>query len=405
MQDKHDNMTAPTTVRLTLLASAAILVGGMLGGPAWAQKYPITTQQRATAQQVASRGVPLSELAPNAPDTYVVKRGDTLWAISGIYLKRPWRWPELWGMNLQSIANPHLIFPGQKLYLEKADGYARLRTGDPNETVRVSPRTRYESLADTALTTLKPELIEPFLVEPEIVDELALERAPRVVAMRGEHTISANGDRAYVRGPEGQPLEMGGQTPRHWRVYRNAVPLKDPVSGEILGYEAQYVARAELVRSESTVDVRDKDGKVTVDVVPATIQLSGAKEEVRTGDRLLPATTRGFTNYVPHAPKGPVQARVVSLYGGTAVTYAGQNQVVAINRGTDDGTEVGEVLTVLSGGQRLKDKTDEERAMMQLPDEVNGLAMVFRSFKRVSYVLILQAQDGVRVGDPLVNPE
>ncbi len=406
MQDKHDHMKASAPVRLTALAAAALLAGGMLGGTAWAQKYPITTQQRATAQQVASRGVPLSELAPNAPDTYVVKRGDTLWAISGIYLKRPWRWPELWGMNLQSIANPHLIYPGQTLYLEKADGYARLTTGGPGETVRISPRTRQESLADAALPTLKPQLIEPFLVEPEVVDELTLERAPRIVATRGERSIVSNGDRAYVRGPEGRPLELTAETPRHWRVYRNSVPLKDPVNGEILGYEAQYVARADLVRGESTVQTPVDDGKkVEVDVVPATVDLSGAKEEVRPGDRLLPAAKRSFTNYVPRAPRTAVQARVVSLYGSTAVTYAGQNQVVSINRGADDGIEPGHVLTLLSSGQRLRDKTDAEKAMMRLPEEVNGTAMVFRTFRRVSYALILQAQDGVRVGDPLVNPE
>ena len=160
-------MAAQARMRVTALGALALLAGAAMAPAAQAQNYPITSEQRATAQQVASRGVPLSELAANAPDTYVVKRGDTLWGISGMYLKRPWRWPELWGMNLQSIPNPHLIFPGQTLYLEKVDGYARLSTsrkGAP-ETVRVSPRTRYDSLAGTALPTLKPHLIEPFLVE------------------------------------------------------------------------------------------------------------------------------------------------------------------------------------------------------------------------------------------------
>ena len=152
--------------RLAAASALTVLAASLMAPAASAQNFPISPTQRATAEQVAQKGVPIGELAPNAPDVYTVKRGDTLWAISGIYLLRPWRWPELWGMNLQQIRNPHLIFPGQKLYLEKKDGYARLRTspGDADkETVRLSPRTRYESLAGAALPTLPPHLIEPFL--------------------------------------------------------------------------------------------------------------------------------------------------------------------------------------------------------------------------------------------------
>ena len=408
MQDKSHATTAATPSPTTAIASiiAAALLCTLPSGAAWAQKFPVSPQQRSAAQQVAARGIPVADLAPNAPDTYVVKRGDTLWGISGVYLKQPWRWPELWGMNLQAIANPHLIYPGQTLYLDKSGGYARLSTGGPQETIRVSPRTRYESLSDSALPTLNPQLIEPFLVEPEVVDELAFEQAPRIVATRGEHTIIGNGDRAYVRGPDGSPLEMTPDTPRQWRVYRNLVPMKDPGTGEILGYEAQYVARATLVRGESEQESpAGEEGKVQVDLVPATIDLSGVKEEVRPGDRLLPAAKRGFVNYVPRAPRQPVDAQVVSLYGSTALRYAGQNQVVAINRGTQDGMEVGQVLSLLSGGEHIQDKTDEHKATIKLPSEVNGTAMVFRTFERVSYALLLRVSDTVQVGDHLVNPK
>lgn len=412
--DKNDDglQTMKPTARPGLpVLGALALAAAALAAPvaAQAQNFPITTDQRATAQQVASRGVPLAELAPNAPDTYVVKRGDTLWAISGMFLLRPWRWPELWGMNLQSIPNPHLIFPGQTLYLEKIDGYARLRTsragtgGDP-ETVRVSPRTRTDSLAGTAVPTLPPHLIEPFLVEPLVVDELTFSQAPRIVATVDERVLMANGDRAYARGPAGQPLRLEPSTPRNYRVFRNAIPMKDPESGEILGYEAQYVARAELVRGETTAETRTPDG-VTTDVVPATIDLSGAKEEIRFGDRLLPAPERGYTSYTPQAPQFPVDARVVSIYGSAAVANAAQNQVVAINRGARDGMQPGLVLTVLTKGERILDKTDPERGTIKLPSEANGTAMVFRTFDRVSYALLLQVRQGVRVGDRLVNPQ
>jgi hypothetical protein len=147
---------------------------------AWAQNYPVTPQQRATAQQTAQQGVPLSELAPNAPDEYTVKPGDTLWAISRLYLLRPWRWPELWGMNINEIANPHRIYPGQVLYLDKTGGRARLTTrrggfsGDGG-TIKLSPRTRFDSLAGMALPTLNPSMIEPFLSEPIVVDANALD--------------------------------------------------------------------------------------------------------------------------------------------------------------------------------------------------------------------------------------
>lgn len=400
-------MTAFTSVRRTALGALSILAGAMLAAPVQAQSYPITGGQRATAQQVSERGIPLSELAPNAPDRYTVKRGDTLWGISGMYLLRPYRWPELWGMNLKAIPNPHLIFPGQTLYLDKEGGYARLRTSPPgeSETVRVSPRTRSDSLLGTALPTLKPHLIEPFLVEPVVVDASVLERAPRIVATTEERVLMAHGDRAYARGIESAPLRVAPGEQRYYRVYRNAVPLKDPVSGDILGYEAQYLGKAELIRGETTEDVPDGKGGFTKDKVPATVDISGTKEEIRAGDRLLAEPGRGFVSYTPRAPERTVDARVVSIYGESAVAYAAQNQVVSINMGARDGMEPGHVLSILTKGERIKDATSDSKEMIKLPSETNGMAMVFRTFDRVSYVLILDVRNGVRVGDRLVNPE
>jgi nucleoid-associated protein YgaU len=182
------------------------LAAALLSAPVMAQTFPnlpITQEQRATASQVAQAGVPLSELAPNAPDEYTVKRGDTLWGISGVFLTRPWRWPELWGMNLEQIHNPHLIYPGQQLVLDKSGGRALLRlqavNGDddrPLETVRLSPRVRIESLADTSLPTLKANLIEPFLSEPLIVDDGTLLKAPRIVGAPESRVLITRGDRA-----------------------------------------------------------------------------------------------------------------------------------------------------------------------------------------------------------------
>lgn len=389
----------------------SVLTGSLLSGNAvYAQNFPITVQQRATAAQVAQAGVPLSELAPNAPDNYTVEWGDTLWAISGIFLKSPWRWPELWGMNLNDIKNPHLIYPGQKLSLEKKDGRATLRmtpsiTDDaPTDTVRLSPRTRYEPLASSAIPTLRSHLIEPFLAEPIIVDENGLKLAPRIVAAQDNRVLLTRGDRAYARGQgDAALIDEPDKLQKAYRVFRNATPLKDPVTAEVLGYEAQYIGKALLIRSESTQQSSDKDGKLRTDIVPATIDIVLAKEEMRVGDRLLPEPAQQLLNYVPHAPRSKVDARIVSVYG-SAVVNAAQNQVVVINLGTRDGIENGDVMAILKAGSRLIDKTDEARPELKLPDERNGLLMVFRTFDKLSYGLVLDITDGVKVGDRLVNP-
>ena len=169
------------------LSLVAVALAAWLAQPAWAQNYPITQGQRATAQQVAQAGVPLSEISADAPDSYLIKSGDTLWAISGMFLRSPWRWPELWGMNMSDIRNPHLIYPGQRLVLERKDGRAMLRMAGsgseaiPTETIRVSPRTRYEALDSGPLPALKASAIEPFLAEPIVVDAEGLANAPRIV--------------------------------------------------------------------------------------------------------------------------------------------------------------------------------------------------------------------------------
>ncbi len=367
-----------------------------------------TPAQKATAQRVAQAGVALDELSPNAPDNYTVKSGDTLWAISGLFLKQPWRWPELWGMNINEIRNPHLIYPGQQLTLDKSSGRAvlRARGGDAGalQTVKVSPRTRYGTLADAAIPTLAANLLEPFLAEPLLVDEAAHLRAPRFVGADNERVLFAKGDRVYARAVQPQDLPTEKTSPLMYRVYRNAVPLKDPTTGQILAYEAQYLGSAELVRGQSVRDVTGKDGKPAQEIVPATFDIVGNKEEMRSGDRLIPEPKREFATYVPRAPsKEMAGVRVMSIYGN-AVARAGQNVVVSLNKGAADGLEVGHVLAIIKDGRTVTDSTVTPRQEIKLPDERNGLAMVFRTFDKVSYALILQINDGVKIGDRLLNP-
>jgi nucleoid-associated protein YgaU len=406
----HHDMTihlmAKSTMAMAKLAALTAVASAFVTAPAWAQNFPISAAQRQTANEVAQRGVPPSELALDAPERYTVKSGDTLWAISGLFLKRAWRWPELWGMNLNDIKNPHRIYPGQILVLERKGGMASLRLeGEPSDppTVKVSPRTRYEILSDSALPTLRSSIIEAFLAEPVIVDDAGLRAAPRIVSALESRVLIAKGDRAYARGPDGAPLLDDQPREQQYRVFRNATPLTDPTTGEVLGYEAQYVGKAKLVRSEGTTEVESRDGSKSMALVPATIDITAAKEEIRVGDRLLPEPPRQMQTYTPRAPDGKVEGRIVSVYGN-AVVNAAQNQVVAINRGTTDGMEPGIVLAILKDGASVVDRSDDSRPMMKLPDERNGLLMVFRTFERVSYALILEITDGVRVGDRLINP-
>ena len=376
------------SLRPSLLATLAAVALGVAGATnAFAQNYPVTPQQRATAQQTSQAGIPISELAPNAPDEYTVKPGDTLWAISRLFLRSPWRWPELWGMNLKEISNPHRIYPGQVLYLDKSGGRARLSTrrgGASDGTIKLSPRTRYESMSGMALPTLNPSLIEPFLSEPIIVDEDTLKAAPHIVAGNDSRVLLARGDRAYALGQaDDQLIETAGPI-RTYRIFRNATPLKDPATGELLGYEAAYLGKAQLKRSQ-TIGTELDEGKEVVNVVPATIDIVAAREEMRAGDRLLPEPQRQLLSYAPRAPEQIVNGRIVSVYGN-AVQFAAQNQVVVINKGTRDGIESGHVLAILKNGETMVDRASAPnntgKNVVKLPNERNQPASSSRSTPR-----------------------
>jgi hypothetical protein len=359
-----------------------------------AAKYPITEQQKSTAQQVAQAGVPLSELAPNAPDSYTVKKGDTLWDISALFLKSPWRWPELWGMNLEQIRNPHLIYPGQVLFLEKIDGRARLRVGKgletgPDGTTRLSPRVRASALGD-ALSSIPLSAIEPFMNEAVIFETDELQMAPRIVATQEGSVLLSRGDLAYARG------ELGTQ--REYRIFREPRPMNDPTTGELLGFEASFVGTADYTRPGETRSLAD--GKEQI--VPATVRVTSVRQEAGVGDRLSPVPPREFTNYVPHAPRQPLSGQIVSIYGEGL--SAGQSHIVSLNRGAVDGVEPGYVLALWRAGNAVVDPTDAARPMMQLPDERSGIMFVFRVFKRMSYALIVKATNPVERGDRFSEP-
>lgn len=384
-------MTRSTRPALSNFRATAITVAlGLSLGTALAAEpnFPITQKQRSTAKQVAEAGVPLSELAENAPDTYTVKSGDTLWDISSMYLKSPWRWPELWGMNMDQIRNPHLIFPGQTLYLVKADGRATLRVGqgEPGGTVKLTPRVRASDLGRDGIPAIAMHLIEPFLNEAVIFDDLALSAAPRIVGTQEGRVLLSRGDLAYVRG------DLGNN--RSFRVFREPRPLKDPTTGEVLGYEAHYLGTADFTRKGGTSPAGE--------IVPDTFTINGIRQEIRVGDRLSPVPPREFTNYVPRAPGKDIAGQIVSIYGEGMT--AGQNQIVALNRGARDGLENGHVLALWRDGVRVIDKTDGGNTRIKLPDERHGNLLVFRVFNRMSYALILSVKEPVSPGDRFTQP-
>jgi LysM repeat protein len=372
------------------LGTAALWLAASAPALAAEPNFPITPQQRSTAQQVAQVGVPLSELSPTAPESHTVQRGDTLWDISKLFLTSPWRWPELWGMNLDQIRNPHLIYPGQVLVLVKANGRATLRVGqaggaEPSNTVKLSPRVRSGLLDNGAIASIPLNLIGPFLNEAVVFDANELDAAPRVVATQEGRVMVSRGETAYVRG------DLRGA--RDFRLFREPKPMLDPVTREVLGFEARFVGTAENTRAGD---------ETASPVVPATFVVSSTRMEANVGDRLSPVPQSDLTAYVPHAPNAPVDGRLVSIYGDAL--SAGQNQIVALNRGLRDGMERGHVLALWRAGVPAVDRTDGQRTAMRLPDERHGLLFVFRVFERVSYALILSVKDPVVPGDRFTQP-
>ncbi|WP_411565067.1 LysM peptidoglycan-binding domain-containing protein [Rubrivivax sp. A210] len=391
-QCRRGGQAAPRVTRVAaelvgLLALAAALQGSATAQPS---RMPIAPEWRDTAQRVAQAGVPLSDLVPNAPDSHTVQPGDTLWGISTLFLKSPWRWPELWGMNLEQIRNPHLIFPGQVLVLEKLDGRARLRLANgapgtmPGNTVKLSPRIRKDLLANGAIAAIPLHLIGPFLTEAVVFDTNALDKAPRIVATQEGRVMVSRGETAYVRG------DLAGAS--DFRLFRQLTPLADPLTREVLGYEGRFVGTAEVAQP----------GSEGATIVPATFKVTSTRLEAGVGDRLSPVPQQELVAYVPHPPAGNIEGHIVSIYGDGL--RAGQNQVVAINRGSRDNIERGHVLALWRSGKAATDTTNGSRVAMQLPDERHGMLFVFRVFERVSYALILTVKEPVRAGDRISQP-
>lgn len=314
-------------------------------------------------------------LKDSPPERHIVVPGDSLWGIASKYLKDPWKWPQLWGMNRDQVKNPHRIFPGDVIVLEKNGDQARLRLA--RETVKLSPQVRVQDTGRAAIPSIPPSAIEPFLAQPLVIEANGLESAPVLIGAYEQRVILGRGDTAFVKG---MPKDKGAI----WQIYRPGRALVDPETNETLGHEAVYLAEAQVVKFDEV----------------STVQITKAIQEVSRGDRFVPAPGVTFANYAPHAPEKAVKGRVMSAYGGVA--EMGQNSILTINRGKRDGLEPGHVLAISRAGDAayISRKESGER----LPDERYGLAFVFRTFDRVSYALVMQSTRQVNILDTVQNP-
>ena len=330
---------------------------------------------------VLAQGEP--KLQDNAPDRYIVERGDTLWGIAAKFLKDPWRWAEIWRLNQDQIRNPQRIYPGDVIVLDRTKGAAQLAKS--GETVKLAPRIRVETPLEQAIPSIPPRIIEPFLSRPLVIEEGGLQKAPRIIGTQEGTVYLGAGGVAYVNG-------IGESKEANWQIFRPGLPLLDPDSNKTLGFEAIYLGTARVLSLGE----------------PATIYIVNSTQEISQGDRLLPAGPAVINEYAPHPPKSFVKGRVIAVFGGLLNSEGGKNSIVSINKGSLHGLETGHVLAIMRTGATIPDPqsiTSRDRApQIRLPDERYGLAFVFRVFGGVSYALIMDSSRPVSPGDAVQTP-
>jgi hypothetical protein len=323
------------------------------------------------------------DLQKDAPERYVVVKGDTLWGISGKFLKQPWRWPEIWQLNKDEIKNPHWIYPGDVVVLDLSGKVPRLKLlkSDKNGNrqsgpLKLSPQVRVEEFTNGAIASIPLDAIQPFLKRPLLIEPAELAKAPRIAAGPDARQIYAAGDRIYA-------LNLSGKDGDVWQVFRPGKPLYDPADPEhkaVMGYEVNYLGDVRVVK---------------VDEV-STLNVVTAKEEIQPGDRLLRYDEIPFVNYVPHLPERGVKGLVVSAYDG--LTDFGPYSTVVVNRGSLDGLDIGSVLFTYKQGRPIKAEEGEKQGLMT-PPEKNGNLFIYRVFPNVAYGLLLDSTQPVNVGD------
>lgn len=320
------------------------------------------------------------QLSAQHPERHVVVKGDTLWDISAKFLKHPWQWPKLWQLNRNHIKDPHWIYPGDVIVLDTSSGTPVLKL--VRDAVVLAPDVIITPLKGEAIPAIQPNIIRPFLNKPMLITTEALKSAPRIVAAQEEREILSPGTHIYVQG-------LPDSSKALWAIYREGEAVKNPENGEVLGVEAHYLGEAKLLRGGQ----------------PATLTITQAKEEIAVKDKLLVTPDELSPTFVPHAPDGLIEGQIARISEG--INETGYGRVVILNRGTEQGLERGHVLSVLRKGGRIADPESPDPkhpVMLQLPDEPVGLVMVFKTFDKLAYALVMQSSQPIHAEDVVRTP-
>ena len=380
----HTQQSRPEAPPAAVASNEPTVEGTVVGDEKTAMEAAIEGgNPRTESESVPRKGIPLAD---NVPDSYVVKRGDTLWGIAKVFLRDPWYWPEIWQVN-PKIQNPHRIYPGDTLRLVFIDGQPQilLQRGD---AVRVEPRVRSEPL-EAAITSIPYATVAAFMSKPTVLDREQIKHAPYLLATRDLHVVMSEGDTLYARGFS-SPAELGA----HYNVVRVGDPLIDPDDDRVLGYDGIFTG----------------SGHVTRQGDPTTLLMTESSRESRAGDKLIPGGVDVPLDFIPTAPRNKTNGRIIAVSDG--VTIIGQYEVVVVNRGARDGLAPGNVLAVYDTGPVVLD-TDKKgffnldklgAKKVALPSERTGTFMVFKTFDNISYGLVMEATNLIRVGDKIQNP-
>ncbi|MBA1231420.1 LysM peptidoglycan-binding domain-containing protein [Pseudomonas viridiflava] len=320
------------------------------------------------------------QLREGHPQSYTVATGDTLWDISGKFLREPWKWREIWRANPQ-VHDPDLIYPGDTLSLSYVDGQPRvtLNRGESRGTIKLSPRVRSTPMVE-AIPSIPLGAINAFLISNRIIDDAEqFQQAPYIIAGNAERVLSGSGDRVYVR---------GSLDPAHsvYGIFRQGKIYTDPDTQEVLGINADDIGGGEVVATEGDV---------------STLTLQRSTQEVRLGDRLFASEERPINStFMPSAPQKPVEGLILDVPRG--VTQVGVMDVVTLNKGLRDGLTEGNVLAIYKTGETVRDRVTGEQ--VKIPDERSGLLMVFRTYDKLSYALVLHANRSLAIMDKVRNP-
>jgi LysM repeat protein len=378
---------APISAPVPIASNENTIEGTVVGDQKTAMEAAVDAGNPSSAASSSDSPRGSLQLAPDAPDSYVVKRGDTLWGIAKVFLRDAWFWPEIWQVNPQ-IQNPHLIYPGDTLRLVFIDGQPKivLQRGD---ALKVEPRVRSQPF-EAAVTTIPYETVAAFMSKPSVLDRDQIKNAPYVLATRDLHVVMSDGDTLYARGFT-SPAELGS----HYNIVKVGDALRDPDDhNRIVGYDGVFTGSGHVTRGGD----------------PTTLIMTESTRETTAGDKLFNGGVDVPLDFIPSAPRVQINGRIMAVANG--VTVIGQYEVVVVNRGSHDGLAPGNVLAIYDSGPLVED-TDKKgffalrgltSKKVQLPSERTGTFMVFKTFDNMSYGLVMEATNLIRVADKIQNP-